>query len=446
VADDLAAFGGTDVCLFFCSRDRMGAVMHQSTTTFSPAQELKMVPSGFRSNTNVDATLSGPAPCGMHQQAGLPVARATQARGGMTVSGNERTIAAIHWRLKPMRVLLAAHAGLFADAFSGSLAKLARRVQVERCDPGRLDELDQRDAFSLVVIDADAAPLHAASLVRSCRERLPGVPVVALANALDDGFIAGIMNAGAQAYLPKSYREAQALGVLEVVLDGASHRPHPNGEHAAAEAFTPAFAADAGTVRRGVSNAYSLTGRELQVLAQVCEGRSNLNIAKRLGITEGTVKIHLSNSYKKLGVENRTQAIRIVERVEQIRNISLNEAEQGLSLRDWLLPHMSDESHHKGEVLFRKGDPASALYYIQQGRVALPEIGKQMAEGTLFGEIGIFAPEHSRTCSARCETDARLFCLTAERARRLYFENPQFAYHVMQLIAQHLLDDQSRRH
>ncbi len=201
-----------------------------------------------------------------------------------------------------------------------------------------------------------------------------------------------------------------------------------------------------GLYRRPGPNPYSLTGRELQVLAQVCEGRSNLNIAKRLGITEGTVKIHLSNSYKKLGVENRTQAIRIVERVEQVRDMSMNEAEQGLSLRDWLLPHMSDESHHKGEVLFRKGDPARALYYIQQGKVALPEIGKQMAEGTLFGEIGIFAPEHSRTCSARCETDARLFCLTAERAKRLYFENPQFAYHVMQLIAQHLLDDQSRRH
>jgi len=407
-----------------------------------------MVPSGFRFDGSIDAGLSGPAPCGMDVQTELPVARAKQARGGMTGVENGRNISATQWRLTPMRVLLAAHAGLFADAFSGSLAKLARRVQVERCDPERLDELDRGDAFSLVVIDADAAPGHAASLVRSCRDHLPGVPVVALASALDDGFIAGIMNAGAQAYLPKSYREAQALGVLEVVLDGASHRPHPNGEHGQADAATPtpAFAPDARAVRRTGPNPYTLTGRELQVLAQVCEGRSNLNIAKRLGITEGTVKIHLSNSYKKLGVENRTQAIRIVERVEQIRNISMNEAEQGLSVRDWLLPHMSDECHHKGEVLFRKGDPARALYYIQQGKVALPEIGKQMAEGTLFGEIGIFAPEHSRTCSARCETDARLFCLTAERARRLYFENPQFAYHVMQLIAQHLLDDQSRRH
>jgi DNA-binding NarL/FixJ family response regulator len=345
-----------------------------------------------------------------------------------------------------MRVLLAAQAGLFADAFSGSLAKLARRVEVERCDVERVEEAHCEAGLALVLIDADAVPSRAASLVRSCRERFPTVPVVALASSLDEGFIAGIMNAGAHAYLPKSYREVQALGVLEVVLGGASHRPRADRGCPAADAQTPPFVTEQGTSRRPGANAYNLTERELQVLTQVCEGRSNLNVAKRLGITEGTVKIHLSNSYKKLGVENRTQAIRIVERLDHVQNLVLEEAEQGLSLRDWLLPHMSDESHHKGEVLFRKGDPARALYYIQQGKVALPEIGKQLAEGALFGEIGIFSPEHSRTASARCDTDARLFCLTAERAKRLYFENPQFAYHVMQLITRHLLEDQSRRH
>ena len=404
-----------------------------------------MVSSSVRSESGADGRLPGPTAGVVHVRAQLPPALAECARGDMTAIKNGRKIAAALEAL-PMRVLLAAHGGLFADAFSGSLTKLAHRVQVERCDPERLEDFAPQDGFSLVLIDADAVLARAASLVRACRDRLPGVPVVALASALDDGFIAGIMNAGAQAYLPKSYRETQALGVLLVVLDGASPRPHADSEHYAGDARVCALPADSGTSRRAGANPYNLTGRELEVLTHVCEGRSNLNIAKRLSITEGTVKIHLSNSYKKLGVENRTQAIRIVERLEQVHDISLHEAEQGVSLRDWLLPHMSDESHHKGEILFRKGDPARALYYIQQGKVALPEIGKQMGEGTLFGEIGIFAPEHSRTCSARCETDARLFCLTAERAKRLYFENPQFAYHVMQLIAQHLLDDQSRRH
>jgi len=345
-----------------------------------------------------------------------------------------------------MRILLAAQVGLFADAFSGSLVKLAARVEVERCDPEELREPDAQARFALVLLDADAAPGRAAPLVRSCRERLPDVPVVAFGTGLDEGLIASILNAGAQTYFPKSYREVQALGLLQVALGGANHGPHTDGGYVAPRPELPAFASDERPSRRGGPNPYGLTDRELQVLTLVCEGRSNLNVAKRLGIVEGTVKIHLSNSYKKLAVENRTQAIRIVERLDHVQNMVLEQAIEGVSVRDWLLPHMSDEVHHKGEILFRKGDPARALYYIQQGKVALPEIGKQMAEGALFGEIGIFSPGHSRTCSARCETEARLFCLTAERAKRLYFENPQFAYHVMQLIAQHLLDDRTRQH
>ena len=345
-----------------------------------------------------------------------------------------------------MRILLAAQAGLFADAFGRSLANLAREVEVERCDPEPLQDQDTETCFALVLIDADAAPGQAAALVQSFRAHLPDVPIVALGSGLDEGLIAGILNAGAETYFPKSYREVQALGVLQVVLGGANNGLHAERGHAAPHTDEPGFEAGQRSARRGGPNPYSLTDRELEVLTLVCEGRSNLNVAKRLGIVEGTVKIHLSNSYKKLGVENRTQAIRIVERIPHVQNMVLEQAVQDVSVRDWLLPHMSDEIHHKGEILFRKGDPARALYYIQQGKVALPEIGKQMAEGALFGEIGIFSPGHSRTCSARCETDARLFCLTAERAKRLYFENPQFAYHVMQLIAQHLLDDRTRQH
>jgi len=364
----------------------------------------------------------------------------------MTASKNGRKMSAARKGTGLMKVLLAAHPGLFADAFSGSLAKLAPQVEVQRCDPDRMEEPDPANGYRLVVVDADAVPGQAVNLVRSFHTSFAAAPVVALASALDENFIATIMHAGAQAYLPKSYSEVQALGVLQVVLQGASHRPQSEAVAGLPEAHEGAPRADAERSRRGGGNPYSLTSRELEVLTQVCEGRSNLNIAKRLGITEGTVKIHLSNSYKKLGVENRAQAIRIVERLDQVRNMELDDAEQGASLRDWLLPHMSHEAHRKGEVLFRKGDPARALYFIQQGTVALPEIRKEMVEGALFGEIGIFVPEQTRTCTARCETDAQLFCLTAERAKRLFFENPQFAYHVMQLISRRLRDDQTRLH
>jgi two-component system, NarL family, nitrate/nitrite response regulator NarL len=347
--------------------------------------------------------------------------------------------------LRVMNVLLVAQAGLFADAFAGSLAKLASRVEVQRCDPNQLETHDPSYTPGIVVLDIDPLGAETTQRVQAAQARYAPAPIVALGTALDDNFIAMVMGSGVKAYLPKSYSETQALGLLQVVLAGGAKT-----NEAPVQSDAPATLREVGVPPRkdrSQTSPYGLTARELEVLSKTHEGLTNLQIGKRLGMQEGTVKIHLSNAYKKLGVENRVQAIRIIERLEAIHRLEVdNASQQSVSVRDWLLPHMSDESHRKGDILFRKGEPGRALYFIQKGRISLPEIDKYMEEGEIFGEIGIFAPAHARTCSARCDSDVKLFCLTAEQARRLYFENPQFAYHVMQLIAQRLLDDQHRVH
>ena len=343
-----------------------------------------------------------------------------------------------------MKVLLVAQAGLFADAFAGSLAKLDPVVQVQRCEIGELEKLNAAaGSLQLIVIDIDDMAGDGATAVRTTRARCATAPIVALVGKIDEAHMASIMDAGAQAYLSKSCSEVHALGVLRVAMNGSV--AEAESAKAAIDTVVP-FVHRAAARQQSGDHPYGLTDRELEVLTRAREGLSNLQISKRLGITEGTVKIHLSNCYDKLEVENRTQAIRKVERLDVINVLERQQAVIGSSLRDWLLPHMRDELHRQGDVLFRKGEPGRALYFLQQGSVFLPEIGKRMGEGDLFGEIGIFAPGHARTCSARCETDCRLFCLTAEQANRLYFENPQFAYHVVQLIAQRLSEDKNRPH
>ena len=361
----------------------------------------------------------------------------------MTESQKRSKMSPVSNGLRVMHVLLVAHAGLFADAFAGSLSKLANRVEVQRCDPDDLETCAPAAAPTLVVLDIDALAGEATTRAGNAQQRFAPATVVALGTPLDDNFIAMVLGGGVKAYLPKSYSETQALGLLQVALSGGVKG---NGSPAVTETPTIQDTSAPPSRKNSQSNPYGLTARELEVLVKTHEGLTNLQIGKRLGMQEGTVKIHLSNAYKKLGVENRVQAIRIVERLEAIQRMEMDHAQQSVSVRDWLLPHMSDESHRKGDILFRKGEPGRALYFIQKGRIALPEIDKYMEEGEIFGEIGIFAPAHARTCTALCDSDVRLFCLTAEQARRLYFENPQFAYHVMQLIAQRLLDDQHRVH
>jgi CRP-like cAMP-binding protein len=182
------------------------------------------------------------------------------------------------------------------------------------------------------------------------------------------------------------------------------------------------------------------------VLRLLAEGLTNLQISNRRGTTEGTVKVHLDKVYKKLKVQNRAQAILLAKRMPMIDDLQIQRVEQDGFRVEWLLPYTEAEVRRPGEVLFHKGDAGDALYYIQHGRVRLVELGVQLADGSVLGEIGIFSPDHQRTCTAQCEAHTRLFRLSAEQARRLYVENPHFAYHVLRLISGRLIADRQRAH
>ena len=334
-----------------------------------------------------------------------------------------------------MRILLVAQAGLLADGLARSLAQIGKEVQVILCEPKQA--LDRHLLPHLIVLDVDAVADQSATLIAQFKERFPCAPVVALAGDLEEPSFAALMEAGINAYLPKSYRETQSLTMLREVLREGRLAP-------ARPAQRPANSGSTVHTYPACSNAYGLTEAELETLSLLCQGLTNLDIAKARRCKEGTVKAHLHKIYPKLSVANRSQAIRVGQRLDEVREIDKQRAGQEISLRYWLLPHMKPESKRQGELLFRKGDPGQTMYFIQQGRIALPEIGVEMADGELFGEIGIFTPEQTRTCTARCETDTKLFSLTADQAERLFFEYPQFAYHITQLIARRLRADSTR--
>ena len=83
-----------------------------------------------------------------------------------------------------------------------------------------------------------------------------------------------------------------ALGTLlrEIVAGNVVHRPR--------------------RARAAPTGDCPLTGRELEILRLAAQGRTNGQIARELWVTEQTVKFHLSNTYRKLGVANRTEASR----------------------------------------------------------------------------------------------------------------------------------------
>jgi hypothetical protein len=101
---------------------------------------------------------------------------------------------------------------------------------------------------------------------------------------------------------------------------------------------------------------------------------------------------------------------------------------------DWLRPYMKRKVFKAGDLVFRKGDPASDVYFIVSGLVLFPEAGTKAGDGLLFGEIGLFTPEGRRTLSCVCETDVEVLRMTNEELKELYFQHPDFGFQLVMLI------------
>jgi DNA-binding NarL/FixJ family response regulator len=132
-------------------------------------------------------------------------------------------------------------------------------------------------------------PDHAFARLREAADHAPGAQRLLLTLRMDDERLNDVFEAGAHAVLSKSMHPV-SLGTLlrEVVRGNVVHRY---------ERRPAVVAADC-----------PLTLREKEILGLVAEGHTNGQIARRLWVTEQTVKFHLSNTYRKLGVANRTEA------------------------------------------------------------------------------------------------------------------------------------------
>ena len=184
-----------------------------------------------------------------------------------------------------------------------------------------------------------------------------------------------------------------------------------------------------------------LTQGQLRVLALLAEGESNKTIARRLGIAESTVKTHLTAIFKALKVHNRSQAI--IAALRLTAAFRQEAAGDELPMTS-LLPYMVRRRFDRNEVLFRKGDASNALYYVCHGTIALEEIEVSLAPGSLFGEVGLFAPGRKRTWTATCRTSGEMLAMTAQDAMQAYYQNPRFALFLTRLIVERLSADALR--
>lgn len=164
--------------------------------------------------------------------------------------------------------------------------------------------LELGQAFDLVLLDLGLPDVDGLTCLKSFRSRFPLLPVVILSAYDDVQTVNKAMRGGAAGFVSKACSSERLLGVLQDVLAGRMISPqYPRKK---ASTMSRRLSPQEG---RSKLSQLGLTDRQSEVLCLMAKGKSNREIAGQLGLSEGTVKLHLTTSFKRLGVSSRTQAM-----------------------------------------------------------------------------------------------------------------------------------------
>lgn len=214
---------------------------------------------------------------------------------------------------EPIRILLVDDQPLFRGAIAALLAGQPDMEVVGEAENG-LVGVERARALrpDLVILDVDMPVMNGVEAVRLIREQVMDVKVIMLTVSDVEDHVLDALRGGAHGYLLKDLRPQQLNDMIRSVMRNE----------------TPISPAVAGRLLREIRDAgtrpvaaptaeearATVTPRELEILRLVAEGLSNKEVAKRLVITEGTVKNHVHNALEKLHLENRIQAAAYVIR------------------------------------------------------------------------------------------------------------------------------------
>ena len=192
-----------------------------------------------------------------------------------------------------MRVLLADDHPLVLEGLKRVLDEVEGIKVVGEANRGdKVLPLIGRTDPDLVLLDIRLPGLDGLSCLDQIRSRYPKVKVVVLSGHSDRPHVDAALRRGAVAYIVKSVDPFDLPAALRQAVKGT--------------VFHAVGIEDDGASAKEIG----LTERELTILRAVARGLSNQAIGKEFWVTEQTVKFHLTNIYRKLGVANRTEATR----------------------------------------------------------------------------------------------------------------------------------------
>jgi DNA-binding NarL/FixJ family response regulator len=209
-----------------------------------------------------------------------------------------------------MKLLIVDDHPVVRDGLAALLRQLGPEVTVLMAEDGSrgLGLVDAHPDLDLVVLDLAMPGSDGFATLHEFGRLQPQLPVVVVSSSEDQRDVRRALASGALGYIPKSAPPRTILAAVKFVLAGNVYVPTLLAQNSAS------VGEEAGDESARRSNV-SLTGRQLEVLRLLREGRSNKEIGRKLGLSEKTVKVHVTALFKALNVANRIQAAAMADKV-----------------------------------------------------------------------------------------------------------------------------------
>jgi DNA-binding NarL/FixJ family response regulator len=206
------------------------------------------------------------------------------------------------------RFLIADDHPLFRGALREAVSGLFQHVEIGEAgsfeDVAKL--LEGGGEVDLILLDLNMPGVRGFSGLIYLRAQYPSVPIVVVSANDDPTVIRRCMDLGTSGFIPKTLGIEEMRGAIKRVLEGGVWTPPDVDLSTGADTETANL----------MARLASLTPQQVRVLMMLSEGLLNKQIAYELGVSEATVKAHVSAILQKLGVESRTQAVITAAKIE----------------------------------------------------------------------------------------------------------------------------------
>ena len=170
--------------------------------------------------------------------------------------------------------------------------------------------IEQERDFDLILTDLAMPGAQWLDALQKIHQSLPETPVIILSAVFDKEIVQKTIDLGAAGYIPKTSSNAVIISAVNLVLSGGVYIPAELLQDTLQNDFNMLKEIENIPENKELSEKVKiLTPRQIDVLRLIAKGKSNKQIAFDLGLSEGTVKLHITAILKLLNVYNRTGAV-----------------------------------------------------------------------------------------------------------------------------------------